>query len=60
VDRAVGGLEGAVDRVAREIAFEVPDRRGSNEVEGDTGAGRMEIGELRRVSVEADVDAGEA
>jgi hypothetical protein len=59
-DRAVGGLEGAVDRVARESAFEVPDRGGGDEVERDTGTGRMEIRKLRRVSAEADVDAGEA
>ncbi len=38
----------------------MPDRGGGDEVEGDAGAGRMEIRELRRVSVEADVDAGEA
>jgi hypothetical protein len=56
----VGGLEGTVDRVARESAFEMPDRGGRDEIERDAGAGRMEIREFRRVSVETDVDAGEA
>ena len=38
----------------------MPDRGRRDEVEGDAGTGRMEIRELRRVSVEAGIDAGEA